>query len=172
VSPIKHVLTITIVSITIAPLVSAQTLDWSRAKAEAADTERKLSVAQGNLVGQAPSKDMQNAWEQYYIASLKHRQSVFAWQAFASKIIFVIVIALVFAGLVFSALQFYFGLRGAEVRVSEEFEVSLSSVKVRTQFLGIVTLALSLAFFYLYLSRVYPIVPVGTLGEAATAQSR
>jgi hypothetical protein len=40
-------------------------------------------------------------------------------------------------------------------------------VKIRSQFLGVVTLALSLAFFYLYLKTVYPIVEIADAPPAA-----
>ena len=71
----------------------------------------------------------------------------------------------VFAG--GSGVQFWFGLRRGKPDDSGEVDVSLDGVKVRSQFLGVVTLALSLAFFYLYLKTVYPIVEIADTHPAA-----
>lgn len=44
---------------------------------------------------------------------------------------------------------------------AHSLEASLAGVKVTTSVLGVVILALSLGFFYLYLQYIYPIRPVG-----------
>lgn len=104
-----------------------------------------------------PAK-IQEAYDAYRIAALQQRTAAFAWQAFASTIIFWLVVVLVLSGIAFSGIQFWFGLRRGTPEDSGEVDVSLDGLKVRSQFLGVVTLALSLAFFYLYLKTVYPIV--------------
>jgi hypothetical protein len=100
----------------------------------------------------------QEAYDAYTIAALRQRTAAFAWQAFASTIIFWLVVVLVLSGIAFSGIQFWVGLRRGTPADSTEVDVSLDGLKVRSQFLGVVTLALSLAFFYLYLKTVYPIV--------------
>lgn len=55
-----------------------------------------------------------NGYFEYYIAGYQHRQRVFQWQLTSSRIIFVIVTLLVFAGIYFAALQFYEGMRQRE----------------------------------------------------------
>jgi hypothetical protein len=79
------------------------------------------------------------------------------------RIIFTVVIVLVFAGIGFAAMQFYVGLKRS--RTSDagprsditELEASLKGIRVSSPVLGVVILTLSLAFFYLYLAYVYPI---------------
>lgn len=88
----------------------------------------------------------------YRSSGLQHRSRVFAWQLFSSKIIFVIVLLLVGAGIVFAALQFRAGLAGVT-----EIDLSPTSIKVSSPVLGVIILVISLAFFYLYLVYVYPI---------------
>lgn len=95
----------------------------------------------------------------YFTAGYQHRQSVFRWQLLSSKIIFVVVVMLVFSGIVFAAIQFYAGLKsktqsGGEVTT---FEAGSGGLKVSSPVLGIIILVISLAFFYLYLVHIYPI---------------
>jgi hypothetical protein len=114
----------------------------------------------------------QSAWQAYYVYRIEgfgHRKSVFAWQSLSSKIIFVVVLILVFLGMYFAAVQFHVGLRRGAIPPSvdtavakadgdvTELELSWKAIRVRSAVLGVIVLALSLAFFYLYLVFVYPI---------------
>jgi len=103
-----------------------------------------------------------------YLASsgLEHRRNVFAWQHWSSQVIFGVVLVLVGAGVYFSAVQFHRDLRPArhmprtESGEKTEFTASLKEIKVSSPVLGVIILAISLAFFYLYLVFVYPIQEV------------
>ncbi|ADE13481.1 hypothetical protein Nhal_0282 [Nitrosococcus halophilus Nc 4] len=99
---------------------------------------------------------------EYRINGYKHRQEVFEWQLFSSQVIFWVVIMLVFTGMYFAAVQFHRGGSGKKRAREEdsgetEFVASLKGFKVKSPVLGVVILVISLAFFYLYLSHVYPI---------------
>jgi hypothetical protein len=115
------------------------------------------------------------------------RSRVFEWQLLSSRFIFVIVVLLVLAGIYFSAVQFHVALitarRAAEqpagspgasppaaeavVRaappdtkvpsLATQLEISAKGIIVNSSVLGVIVLALSLGFFYLYLVYVYPI---------------
>lgn len=103
------------------------------------------------------------AYYDYRLRGYEHRMGVFEWQSFSSKLIFAIVLVLVFLGMYFAAIQFHVGLRrggkpgAGDGSEATEFVVSVSELKVRSPVLGVVVLAISLAFFYLYLVYVYPI---------------
>ena len=105
-----------------------------------------------------------------------YRSTVFEWQLFSSRLIFSIVILLVLAGLVFAAVQFYVAMVAAKAErlrqargtppppgadavagLASELGISDKGITVKSSVLGVVILALSLAFFYLYLVYVYPI---------------
>ncbi len=106
--------------------------------------------------------DALKEYYQYRISGYGHRQHVFEWQLLSSKVIFVVVLVLVAAGIYFSAIQFHAGLRrppGTPTAAEDVTEItaSLKEIKVRSPVLGVVTLVISLAFFYLYLVYVYPI---------------
>lgn len=99
----------------------------------------------------------------YYTFGLKHRQKVIWWQHFSSRIIFGIVLSLVVIGVYFAWRQFSAALTHggnmAELPTST-VEIGSKGVKVSSPILGIIILALSLGFFYLYLVFVYPIVEI------------
>lgn len=103
------------------------------------------------------------AYYQYRIDGYRHRGNVFRWQLLSSRIIFVMVILLVVAGVYFSWLQFRAALKsGAGSGEAQEttFEASASGFKISSPVLGVIILAISLAFFYLYLVHVYPITEI------------
>ena len=74
----------------------------------------------------------------------------------ASIFIFVMVIAAVGLGLWMSFLHFYEGRKGGGGRM----KVSRDGVEVSSPVIGLMILVVSLAFFYLYLTQVYPITEI------------
>ncbi len=104
----------------------------------------------------------------YFTAGMDHRMRVFSWQHFSSRVIFVFVLLLVSAGLAFSYMQFRIYLctvtrakvpvdSEGERKMATDLEITTGGVKVSSNVLGVIILALSLAFFYLYLVHVFPI---------------
>jgi hypothetical protein len=121
---------------------------------------------------------------QYREDGYAYRSRVFDWQLNSSRMIFGIVVLLVLAGLCFAAIQFYVAMvtashaRGRAATAAKadpkaapppvesaqqasplatQLEISAKGIIVNSSVLGVVILALSLAFFYLYLVYVYPI---------------
>jgi hypothetical protein len=109
--------------------------------------------------GAAALKQSLKAYYDYRTTGYQHRQHVFEWQLLSSRIIFVLVIFLVLIGVYFSWLQFRSSLKGAAGEQLKEttFEASTAGFKVSSPVLGVIILAISLAFFYLYLVYIYPI---------------
>ena len=98
----------------------------------------------------------------YHVSGLQHRKKVFKWQLFSSKIIFAVVLILVFAGIYFAAIQFHIGVKQAKENSRDfndhtEITASMKGIKVSSPVLGVIILVISLAFFYLYLVYVFPI---------------
>lgn len=107
-----------------------------------------------------------SAIEQYYryrSQSFTHRQLVFEWQFYSTIVIFVVVLLLVALGIYFSWIQFsqtMGRMRKGDLREDQEvtqLKATLTSVEIASPVLGVIILALSLAFLYLYLVHVYPI---------------
>lgn len=107
-------------------------------------------------------EDALRAYYSYRKQGYDRRLQAFEWQAWSSKVIFVVVLLLVFVGIVFAALQFRAGLGGSGKpgELDTEFAVDLKGLRVRSPVLGVIVLTISLAFFYLYLVYVYPIFNV------------
>lgn len=114
------------------------------------------------------------AYFDYRAEGLRHRGGVFAWQLVSSKIIFVVVVLLVLSGVYFSGVQFHATLSAWKVAAARqkkgdaaspagpaplggELEAGLDRLKVSSPVLGVVILALSFLFFYLYIVHVHPI---------------
>lgn len=99
----------------------------------------------------------------YYQSGFAHRRKVFWWQHVSTRIIFVVVLALVSAGILFAWMQFRKDLIAAPVSglpptpALHQMEIGKTGVKVSSPVLGVIILVISLAFFYLYLVFVYPI---------------
>jgi len=120
---------------------------------------------------------------QYRISGYRHRERVFEWQLYSSKIIFGVVCLLVGAGICFSWLQFRQSVaqqpsreqgrvyqktvdakateRAADAReeglAATQLEASLKGIRISSSILGVIILMISLLFFYLYLVYIYPI---------------
>ncbi len=107
--------------------------------------------------------DHLTAYFDYKISGYKHRQKVFSWQLFSSKVIFFCVVFLVLTGLYFSYLQFQKAMTANKTAPSEkinlasELEASPTGIKISSPVLGVIILIISLLFFYLYLIHIYPI---------------
>ncbi|HEX2165180.1 MAG TPA: hypothetical protein VHM02_14645, partial [Thermoanaerobaculia bacterium] len=114
------------------------------------------------------------AYYDYRRSGLDHRRGVFAWQLVSSKVIFVVVVLLVLSGVYFSGVQFHLTLaawKAAAARAAKgeaaagpgpdalggEIKAGLDKVEVRSPVLGVIILALSFLFFYLYIVHVHPI---------------
>jgi hypothetical protein len=109
------------------------------------------SDAQRERLGEALYSD--------HLAALDYNRRVFEWQMVSTQISFFVVIGLVVSGLVFAAIQFRRGMMATQGNpdFSTDLELTAKGLKVSSPVLGVVVLALSLGFFYLYLRHVYPI---------------
>ncbi len=89
--------------------------------------------------------------------------NLFLLQHLTIRIIFFVVLFLVFMGIYFAWIQFRRDMliaRAASAAPDDKqhsLELSTTGIKVSSPVLGVIILALSLAFFYLYLAYVYPV---------------
>lgn len=103
------------------------------------------------------SEEFNKRLNEYSINSLDHRRQVFAWQLFANKLIFVIVMMIVLMGLLLSYLHFKKSLTPGATDANTELEMSTSGIKMNSSVIGLIILVLAIAFLYLYLIHVFPI---------------
>jgi hypothetical protein len=143
---------------------ASTTATSSSNKSSRQQTETIMPEAPDPAIQDAPTKERYlTALREYYayrVSGYQHRQRVFAWQLWSSKVIFAAVLTLVLAGIYFAAVQFHrrpyerHKTEGGEIT---EFAATIKGIKVSSPVLGVVILVISLAFFYLYLVYVYPI---------------
>lgn len=99
-----------------------------------------------------------------YHENIDLRKRIFEQQYSMTIMIFGLVVTIVFAGLVFAAIQFYISARSVtnlEKFDQTKFGLSFKGLEVSSSVLGVIILVISLGFFYLYLIHVYPIVELG-----------
>jgi uncharacterized membrane protein len=165
------------------PSKTAAPVDQNQAILQHADAATGEIAAQQEL---ANAKRI-SAEADYQAWSLKHAEEAYEWQHVSTIIIFFVVILLMVAGVVFSWIQFRQGMHyhpvqaiastvstiaqpaasapdsaQADSEVIEkssvtEFSASPQGIKVASSTLGVIILVISMCFFYMYLSYVYPI---------------
>jgi hypothetical protein len=121
---------------------AAATADAKASSAPAGDTAEAQEYAAARL--------------EYDKFALRHAQRTYEWQFWASIAIFLLVITAVALGLWMSFLHFYEGRKGG----GGKMKFSREGVEVSSPVIGLLILVVSLAFFYLYLTQVYPITEV------------
>ena len=119
---------------------------------EKEDTEQQSSESQNRAVNSAAKAEEYSAWYDAYL------RRIFNWQFYSTVVLFLVVVALVSFGLYFAYMQFKLSSHVVDA-TPQEPKISAHEVVLKSSFLGVVILAFSLAFFFLYLRYVYPITP-------------
>ena len=97
---------------------------------------------------------------EYYEWGLNHRRNVIKWHHLSSRIILFVVLGLVSLGVYFAWRQFSASLVEGGQDATSTVEVGGKGIRVSSPVLGVVILTLSLAFFYLYLVFVSPVLEI------------
>ena len=136
---------------------------------EAQDVIRLLNQkldAMNGPVGQAQT--------QYWLARYQHEQDLMSaskatleWQLFASNVLLWVVILVAAAGVVYSGLQLAIAAKTGKQR-DTSLEISAQRVRVTSSVVGIVVLALSIAFLLIFVDEVYQIRPLEPATVSAT----
>jgi hypothetical protein len=82
---------------------------------------------------------------------------IFHVQRISSYVVLILVIIVVTSGVLFSGFQLWKSVSIAGVQTSNDLEVSAAKVRVTSSVVGIVVLAISLAFLFIYTREVYTI---------------
>jgi hypothetical protein len=127
---------------------------------EQAKTAMPVQPDEVVLTDPATRQKYLDAMQRYYDYrkdGFEFRSRVFEWQLFSTRVIFLVVVLLVLAGIYFAAVQFHVALATLKTVPESKLEISAKGIVVNSSVLGVVILTLSLAFFYLYLVHIYPI---------------
>jgi hypothetical protein len=93
----------------------------------------------------------------YYKQLMGVNLAVFHVQRIASYVVLFLVFVVVTSGVLFSGFQLWKSVSIAGVQASSDLEVSAAKVRVTSSVVGIVVLAISLAFLFIYTREVYTI---------------
>ena len=112
-------------------------------------------IPHANLLDKKTSLKYQKSMQAYYdyrVRGFEHRSKVFEWQLFSSKLLFVVVLGLVFLGVYFAKVQFYEGLKDNKKNIetnkrNTRIVFSRKSIEISSPMIGVIILAISLGFF-------------------------
>ena len=100
------------------------------------------------------------------IALMQATAQLYKWQNFASTVMMWTVVAVVSAGLLFSGYQLYFSVR-RDKPMDGDLELSAQRLKLTSSVVGVVILAMSIAFVLIFVEKVYTITPAAPATVAA-----
>jgi len=106
------------------------------------------------------------AYYRYQIRLMDYNVGLFMWHQTAASVILWLACAVVAAGVLFSAIQLGNALRLSQPQASTELEVSAQKVRITSSVIGIVVLAMSLMFVYLFVHEIYGIKPITMTGAS------
>ncbi len=124
-----------------------------------------------------PDTSAQQMRKAVFWYTFNQNRKVFQWQYISSILIFFLVVIIVLIGLYLSYLQFKMATKmmmlpppadkpdnsaGYVDMMKADMELGKEGIKINTAVIGLIILALSLAFLFLYLKYVYPISIVKT----------
>jgi hypothetical protein len=93
----------------------------------------------------------------YYTRLMDVNIDIFHVQRIASYVVLFLVFIVVTSGVLFSGFQLWKSVSVAGVQASNDLEISAAKVRVTSSVVGIVVLAISLAFLFIYTREVYAI---------------
>jgi hypothetical protein len=130
------------------------------------DQIKKLQAPNAELQQRATSADPE-LWEAYnqakkkeyayYIDLMDANVQAFHAQRIASYVVLILVVIVFVSGISFAGFQLWKGLSAAGVQSNSDFEVSASKVRVTSSVVGIVVLAISLIFLFIYTQQIYQV---------------
>jgi hypothetical protein len=137
------------------------------------------AIASDDGAQAGPPDRLSAAQADYDVAALRNRHDVFEWQYISTIVIFIVTVGLVVAGVGFSGWQLWHGMKMGERRMAmieaaakkladapslppdsdaeTSLKVSSTGLEVHSATLGVIILAISMCFFFLYIKYVYPV---------------
>ena len=108
----------------------------------------------------------------YYKHLMEVNLDVFYVQKIASYVVLFLVFVVVTSGVLYSGFQLWKSVSIAGVQASSDLEISAAKVRVTSSVVGIVVLAISLAFLFIYTREVYTIRALQPIQPEAASPSK
>jgi len=116
--------------------------------------------------------DLKKSEFKYYASLMEINLDLFQAQRIASYVVLLLVVIVVSSGVAFSGFQLWKSVSVAGVQASNDLEISAAKVRVTSSVVGIVVLAISLAFLFIYTHEVYTIKSLHPIQPETTSSSR
>jgi hypothetical protein len=107
----------------------------------------------------------------YYAHLMDVNIETFHAQRIASYVILLLVFVVVTSGILFAGFQLWKSVSLAGVQASNDLEISAAKVRVTSSVVGIVVLAISLAFLFIYTREVYTIKSLPSIQSSSSTES-
>ena len=104
--------------------------------------------------------EYQSARYDHLTKILELQIDILEWQGIASNIVLSLVVIVVLAGIGFSAFQLKKSLDLGRPQAESELELSASKIRISSSVTGIIILALSLGFLYLFATEIFTLTPI------------
>lgn len=131
--------------------------------------EAERSAAQGCDAACVAYRDYRVAYYTRQTTLGEHEIAVFAWQLKASGLLLWLVTSIAMLGVVFAGYQLWMGTRPRrKMDQSVDLEISLQRIRVQSSVIGLSVLAISVAFFLIFVQTVYRVnvLPVAPIEQA------
>lgn len=99
---------------------------------------------------------------QWHIYKYEHARKTFNFHHLTTILTFILVHLIVIVGLYLTWLQFHRDSGSDPGAEPHELSIGKDGLKIRSSVIGLIVLALSLGFYYLYLKNVYPVTYVSS----------
>jgi hypothetical protein len=142
------------------------------ALAKNADLEKIISILNADVDAlKSPDEAaLRKAQLAHSIATMNQIEAVYNWQMFASNVSLGLVSIIVFAGVLFAGFQLWQAARVGQPQAESQLEVSASNFRITSSTVGVIVLALSFLFFYLFVKEIYAVTPPAEVLTNATAK--
>jgi hypothetical protein len=116
--------------------------------------------------------DLKRSEFDYYKQLMGVNLEVFHVQKTASYVVLFLVFIVVTSGVLYSGFQLWKSVSVAGVQATSDMEISAAKVRVTSSVVGIIVLAISLAFLFIYTREVYTIKSLQPIKPEVTSQSK
>lgn len=126
------------------------------------------TAALNNTALAAKNAEWDAAYIDYQIWAFKHAEKLFFWQHLVSQVVLLLALTMVAIGFYYAGIQFKVAQKHAADAKPQttEIKATLEGFSVKTSALGVVILAMSMAFFVVYLKYVFPITFVSSTPDS------
>ena len=141
------------------PQAIPQTPDFEAIRASADASEERAALPEPAVPTAGEELAALRLQRQKWVFDYERR--AFEWHDLTSRVIFFLVMGIILSGIILAFIQFKIGLDEDKEPQPTQIKFGQTGVEISSSVMGILILVISLAFFYLYLTKVYELTVMG-----------